>query len=102
MRQEAATLVIPAANLTRGPAVRIGDLTAAAVYVHQAGTMNVSLKVQAKVGDGHDDWADLATVTNANTLVPIPAGYTHVAIYRTSVTSAGVAAVVSGKNARSE
>ena len=105
MRHQTYALPIPTVDGTRGASVKLNDLTAAAVYVHQSGVMNVSLKVQAKaqldVG-AHDNWVDLDTITNANKLVQIPNGYTHVAIFRTSATSSGVAAVVTGKNARSE
>jgi len=96
-RQTSRSLQVPSSN-GGGTAARLRDVGAAAVYIHAPSAMTAALQVQGKVGDGHDDWCDVGDpVTNANTLVQVPAGFTHIRLNRTGATNADVKAELVGQ-----
>lgn len=105
MRHEILALDIPTSDGVAGTSRRIDDLESVAVYAH--GTFNGSWKVQGKASgpnDPNDHWMDVPSggITTAQVMIDIPKGFTHVRIFRTSVTSGALVACVSGKHSRTE
>lgn len=109
MRHEVIPLALPVADGAAAMGKDVRQYTELAVAAVGTG-FDVALKVQGKVSGGesdntNDDWFDIVggDITNAAKLVPIPAGVTHVRIFRTTAaTPATLKCLLSGKNTRTD
>lgn len=110
MRHEVRPLEVPTTNATAGAALDVRDLQWPCVYLHAAGAVTFSFKLQVKVAgaqDANDDWVDLTGALTAKGVTPLadqttgaPLAITHVRVYRTTNAVGTLLANVAGLNSR--